>query len=637
MTTARHVIFGTAGHVDHGKSSLVLALTGTDPDRLAEEKAREMTIDLGFAFLDLPGLPDPVAIVDVPGHEMFLRNMVAGATGVDAAIFVVAADEAVMPQTVEHMDVLLSLGIRDGVIALTKCDKAGADLQELAIQDIKGLVAGTFLEKAEVIRTSSVTGAGLDELREELAGIATRVAARKTEGTFRLPIDRVFTLKGIGTVVTGTVISGSVRAGETVDCLPRGRTLRLRSLQVHNSTVDEVQAGQRAALNLADASKDELARGDVLVAQGRLTPSLMMDVRLNVSLRAPRPITQRARVRVHHGTSEVMARTVLLEGETLNPGESGLVQLRLESPLVPVPGDRFVVRTYSPMMVIGGGTVVDAHPPKRQRASGAADLAKREHSDPLESLIETLDRAGPRGKPIQELQSQTGMAESALTDALNTLKERGETVAGRRGFWFSAGAIHEMEASVIGALSELHKRESLKTYVSLNAVSARCAPKGDVKECFRLTVESLEADGKIRLSGEKLRLESHQPNWGGRPAAARQSILAELKRGGIASPGKADLAKHCGLMEADVSQVLDALIDADEIVILVPDIYMHPDVMSQAREKVRQFIQQNGSLSISQARDLLGASRKYLLPLLETMDRAGVTVRQGDVRILRQR
>lgn len=635
MTAARHVIFGTAGHVDHGKSSLVLALTGTDPDRLAEEKSREMTIDLGFAFLELPGLSDPVAIVDVPGHEMFLRNMVAGATGIDAAIFVVAADEAVMPQTVEHLDVLLSLGIGDGVIALTKSDKASEELQELAIEEVRNLIKGTFLEKAALVRTSATTGAGLPELREEMARIVTRVAVRKAEGAFRLPIDRVFTLKGIGTVVTGTVISGYVRIGDAVECLPRGGTIRVRSLQERNQTVNHVEAGQRAAMNLADVSKDDLARGDVLVAQGKLQPSLMLDARLNLSIRAPRPLTQRARVRIHHGTSEVMARVVVLEGDTLNPGESGLVQLRLESPLVPAPGDRFVARTYSPMMVIGGGVVVDAHPPKRRRASGADDLARKEHFDPLESLVELLDAAGAGGRPVQELQTQTGMAETAVATALDALKDRGEAVPGRRGYWYSAGVMDEMKSSIIGTLADLHKRDPLKPYVPLNALSARCAPRNDSKECFRLAMESLLAEGKILANGDKLKSSSHQPNWAGKNAVARGQMLIILEKSGVATPGRSELLRACGLPDSEAARVLDALVDAGEIVTLDGDIFLHANVFQNAREQVSQFIQQNGSMSIPQARDLLGASRKYLLPLLERMDTEGLTVRVGDVRHLR--
>ncbi len=376
---------------------LVLALTGTDPDRLAEEKAREMTIDLGFAFLSLPGIAGAVAIVDVPGHEMFLRNMVAGATGIDAAMLVIACDEGVMPQTVEHLDVLRCLRISEGVIVLTKADKS-PDLIPAVTEEARELVRGTFLEKARAIPVSSVTGEGLPALKEELARIAARVQARSAEGIFRLPIDRVFTLKGVGTVVTGTVISGSLKTGETVACLPQNSALRVRGLQVHNQPAAEVFAGQRAAINLADASKEDLERGNVLAAPGSLAPTLMADVRLELSLRGEKkPLAQRARVRIHHGTSELMARVVLLDRESLPAGESALVQLRFESPLVAAAGDPFVVRSYSPMFVIGGGSVVDPHPPKRRKAAGAEDVAKRESSPVADVILDALDRAGARG------------------------------------------------------------------------------------------------------------------------------------------------------------------------------------------------------------------------------------------------
>ncbi len=632
MVPQRHIIFGTAGHVDHGKSMLVLALTGTDPDRLAEEKAREMTIDLGFAFFQLPGVAGHVAIVDVPGHEMFLRNMVAGATGIDAAMLVIACDEGVMPQTIEHLDVLRCLRISEGVIVLTKADKS-PDLIPAVTEEARELTRGTFLEKARIVPVSSVTGIGLPALKEELARIAARVRARSAEGIFRLPIDRVFTLKGAGTVVTGTVISGSLKTGETVACLPQNTTLRVRSLQVHNEPAAEVFAGQRAAINLADVSKEDLERGNVLAAPGSLAPTLMADVRLELSLRAAKPVAQRARVRIHHGTSELMARVVLLDRDILQPGESALVQLRFESPLVAAAGDPFVVRSYSPMFVIGGGSIVDPHPPKRRKAAGAEDVAKRESSPVADVILDALDRAGARGLEFAALRIHCGIGDDALRSALAEMKTEGLAADGRRDFWFSAGALREMQAAITARLAKLHAEEPLRPLVALNQVSAGAAPTPESRECFRLALEGLRVRGEVIAAGERLRLATHQPQWVGRYAAAREKLLAQARESGLAVPTIPEWAARIGLGEPDCRRALDALAEAGELILLAPGVYVHPDSFSRATDRVKEFLAKNGQMNIAQARDLLGASRKYLLPFLEELDRRRVTARQGDFRV----
>ena len=628
----RHIIFGTAGHVDHGKSMLVLALTGTDPDRLVEEKAREMTIDLGFAFLSLPGIADAVAIVDVPGHEMFLRNMVAGATGIDAAMLVIACDEGVMPQTVEHLDVLRCLRISEGVIVLTKTDKA-PDRVAAATEEARELARGTFLEKALIVPVSSVTGEGLPALKEELARIAARVRTRSAEGIFRLPIDRVFTLKGVGTVVTGTVISGSLKSGETVACLPQNTALRVRALQVHNRPAAEVFAGQRAAINLADVSKEELERGNVLAAPGSLAATLMADARLELSLRAPKPLAQRARVRIHHGTSELMARVVLLDRDSLQAGESALAQLRLESPLVAAAGDPFVVRSYSPMFVIGGGSVVDPHPPKRRKAAGAEDVAKRESSPVADVILDALDRAGARGVEFARLRIHCGVSDDALRSALAEMKTEALAADGRRDLWFSAGALREMQAAITARLARLHAEEPLRPFAALNQVSAGAAPTPESRECFRLALDGLRDLDEVVAAGERLRLATHRPQWVGRFAAAREKLLAQSRESGLAVPTVAEWAARVALAEPDCRRALDALAEAGELILLAQGVYVHPESFSHARDRVKEFLAKNGRMNIAQARDLLGASRKYLLPFLEELDRQRVTARQGDFRV----
>jgi selenocysteine-specific elongation factor len=637
MASLRHIVFGTAGHVDHGKSALVLALTGTDPDRLAEEKAREMTIDLGFAFLALPGLDGMAAIVDVPGHEMFVRNMVAGATGIDAAIFVVAADEGVKPQTVEHLEVLRQLRVPAGVVALTKLDKVSPGRLSRAAEEVRELTRGTFLESAAVVPVSAVTGEGIDELKAELARIAAAATTRAAEGIFRLPIDRVFTMRGAGTVVTGTVISGAVRVGETVSVLPGDRLLRVRGLQVHGQQVARISAGQRAAVNLADVAKEKLTRGDVLATPGALSESLMVDARLNLSAAAPRALEQRARVRVHCGTAEVMARVVMLAGGELRPGESALVQLRLESALAPAAGDVFVIRSYSPMAVIGGGVIVDPHPPKRRGARGAEEVAERERLPVEELMLELLDRAGPRGVELVQLQQQLSLPEEALRSALETTKREGRAQEARRGLWLSAAAIAEMKSVVVAALARLHAAKPLQPAVALNAVAAEAAPAPESRACLRLALESLAAEGRAVVAGDRVRLADHETRWTDRQAAARERLLRGALPRGLAAPSVQEYAAATGLREAECQEILEALVAVGEMQLLASGIYIHPQAAAEGRSRVIAYLHDKQRMTVADARALLGASRKYLLPFLEQLDREGVTVREGDCRVLARR
>lgn len=630
----RYIVFGTAGHVDHGKSALVRALTGTDPDRLPEERAREMTLDLGFAFLPLPGLDDAAAIVDVPGHEAFVRNMVAGATGVDAAILVIAADEGVMPQTREHLEVLRQLRVSAGVIALTKVDRAASERVVRVAAEARELVADTCLAGAPVLPVSSVTGEGLEALREELARVAASARVRSAQGPFRLPIDRVFTLAGAGTVVTGTVIAGSLGVADNILCLPQGRELRARSLHVHGRPVPRVFAGQRAAVNLPGIAKEDIERGDVLAAPGAFAPTLMADARLNLSPMAPSPLEQRTRVRVHHGTREVMARVVILEGERLAPGESALVQLRLEAELVAAAGDLFVVRSYSPMLVIGGGMIVDAHPPKRRRGRGADEVAERESLAPAELARGRLEQAGPKGIAVGELAVQLSLPPGAVRTLLEVLREKGGAVEGRQGRWLSAGAVEAMGTRVLSELANLHGRSPLMASVPLAALSAAIPLPPEERECLRLALEELGARGEIELSGERVRLAAHRPQWAGRAAQLREALLRQLQAAGLAAPSPDELAAPVGAPEAECRAILEALVANGELVALAPGITCHPEAVAAARARVTRYLEAHGTMTVPQCRELLGASRKYLIPFLEALDREGVTIRSGDRRRL---
>ncbi|HSB62321.1 MAG TPA: selenocysteine-specific translation elongation factor, partial [Vicinamibacteria bacterium] len=413
---SRSLIVGTAGHIDHGKSALVRALTGTDPDRLKEEKERGITIDLGFAHLEL-GEGLVASFVDVPGHERFVRNMLAGAHGIDAVVLVVAADESVMPQTREHFHICRLLGIPRGLVALTKCDLADADSQALAELEARELVAGSFLEGRPVLRVSALTGLGLDALRDALRALAVEAPPRPSGGLLRLPVDRAFTMRGFGTVVTGTLVSGALDLGEEVEVLPAGRRARVRGLQVHGSSVDRAEAGTRTAVNLAGLDVSDLVRGDVLARPETLRPTAMLDVELAL-LRGERALVDGARVRVHLASAEVLARVRLLGERRLEPGRAGFAQLRLERPAVAGRGDRVVLRAYSPATTIGGALVLDPLPPKR-RASDRPRLERlREAREPAAAAAALVAEAGPAGLDAPALVSRLGLPIERLLESL---------------------------------------------------------------------------------------------------------------------------------------------------------------------------------------------------------------------------
>ncbi|NIM05175.1 MAG: hypothetical protein GTO55_03720, partial [Armatimonadetes bacterium] len=398
----------------------------------------------------------------------------------------------------------------------------------------------------------------MDRLLEALAEIAASVRMRPAAGIFRLPIDRVFTMKGAGTVITGTVVSGSLKTGEKIECLPQGKTLRLRGLQVHNQVVKKIAAGQRAAINLADIEKEDIHRGDMLATPGSISPTLMLDVRVNLSERAPKPLAQRTRLRVHHGTKEVMARIVLLEGETLSPGESALCQLRLEAPLAAAAEDAFVLRTYSPMRVIGGGTIVDPHPPKRKKVAGADGVAQRESLPVNEVVLELLDVSGANGLEFKDIRARCGLSVEELRSCLDELQVEGQVHAGRRERWFGANAVKDIEVKVVQALAQFHRREPLRAFVPLNLVIGAAAPAVEQREGLRLALEALVRQGMVVSTGDRTRLAGHQPQWSGHFATAREKILAETLRSGLAVPSPAELAAKAGLKEKDCQRVLEA-------------------------------------------------------------------------------
>ncbi|MFQ5791451.1 MAG: selenocysteine-specific translation elongation factor, partial [Acidobacteriota bacterium] len=516
MKTVKHVIVGTAGHIDHGKSALVRALTGTDPDRLKEEKERGITIDLGFAFLSEPSGEASLHLgfVDVPGHERFVKNMLAGVGGIDLVMLVVAADESVMPQTREHFDICRLLQIKKGLIAITKVDLVEGDLRELATMEVRELVAGSFLDGAPIVSVSAKTGEGLDELRRALLEVARKAPPRPAGGLFRLPVDRVFSMKGFGTVVTGTLVSGSVGLEEEVEVLPRGLTPRVRGLQVHGRAVERASAGQRTAVNLQGVEVSDILRGDTLACPGTLSPSLMLDAELEVLRPSPIPIKDLTRVHLHLGTAGVVARARVLGGRRAIPaGARGLVQLRLESPVVAVPGDRFIIRRYSPLETLGGGVVLDAAPVKH--AVSSRDVVEKLHSlrsgDPVEAAGVFVAEAGAQGITEAALARRLGMDKKERDRVLAALVNRGRAlqVSSRPLRLMAPDAAEAMSRCLMDELKRFQKAHPLHDGM----------PKGELREkvsgaspaeVFECILARLVDEGRARAVRDRVATADHR-------------------------------------------------------------------------------------------------------------------------------
>ncbi len=629
-------IIGTAGHIDHGKTELIRALTGVDTDRLKEEKERGISIELGFADIALPG-GVAAGVVDVPGHEHFVKNMLAGASGFDLVLLAVAADDGVMPQTLEHLAIVDLLGVKHGVLVITKADLVDEDMLELAREDVAEAVAGTALEGAEVVVTSSRTGRGLDELREALLRVASTLGRRDESGPFRLPVDRVFTLKGIGTVVTGTMWEGSAADGDEGVIQPSGRKVRVRNIQVHGGDVERAFAGQRVAMNLPGVSTADIERGDVLGTPGYLRTTFMADAGLQLIAAAPRPLKNRARVRLHHGTREVMARVVLLGGrEELPPGEKAYVQFRLESPLIAAYGDRFILRSYSPVTTIGGGVILDAHPAKHRhhRREVLEGLEVRERGMPRELLLLAVEE---KGVPLsrRELISRVELGESEVDSALAELISGGKMaeVAGDGAPLFVTPALlASLRERLTAATVEMHEANPLKPGVEKEALR-RGADAALTPEVFEALLRDLVSAGALEVEAGRVRLAGKGRSLSTAEQAVKEELLGSIREGGYSPPLFKEMLASSGLERGALRDMLAMLVEEGEIEQVNADYFLAHGLLSQAEERIRAHLAASGRLEVAEVRDMLGASRKYAIPLLEHFDRKRVTRREGDYRM----
>ncbi len=640
----KNFIIGTAGHIDHGKTELVKALTGTDTDRLKEEKERGISIELGFAELKLPN-GTAAGVVDVPGHEHFVKNMLAGATGFDLVLLVVAADDGVMPQTLEHLAIVDLLGVTDGVVAITKADLVDEDMLELVKEDVGEALRGTSLEGAEMVVTSSRTGQGLDELLQALSRAAERVRARDSEGPFRLPVDRVFTLRGIGTVVTGTLWEGSVADGDDAVVQPAGKRLRVRNVQVHGEDVERAYAGQRVAMNLPGVSREDIQRGDVILSPGHLRPTLMADAHLHLLQGAPQPLKNRARIRFHHGTSEIMARVVLLGGrEELTPGESHLVQFRLERPAVLRYGDRFIIRSYSPITTIGGGRILDSHPRKHRhhQVEVLEELEARRRGDPAELVLLALREKG-LPMSLDELVERLELKRSVVEGTIKGLLKNKNLVeiAGENGsLYLTPSRLEELHETMVGLVEELHAANPLKAGVEKEVLRQRLGELAGRRssplpaETFLTLLRSAERAGRLETEGGKVKVRGKGRALGERERALLEDLHSLIAEGGFSPPMFKELMERLEVDRNRLRDLLSILLEEGRIEQVNPEYYLAAGRLAEAEEKVVAFLSAKERLGVADLRDMLGASRKYAIPLLEYLDRKKVTRREGDFRVL---
>jgi selenocysteine-specific elongation factor len=632
----KQVVMGTAGHIDHGKTQLVKTLTGIDTDRLKEEKERGITIDLGFAHLTYEDGTE-VGVIDVPGHERFVRNMLAGVGGIDLVMLVIAADEGVMPQTREHLAICQLLRVKEGLVALTKADLVDEDWLELVSEDTREFLKGTFLEGKPIVPVSAKTGQGIDELKRVLQALVARVPPKQLEGKFRLPVDRVFTIRGFGTVVTGTLFSGTIRVENRIEIYPKGIEAKIRGLQVHNASVPEAVAGQRTAINLQGIDKVELERGDVLGHPGEFAPTFMLDAVLQHLSDAPRPLRHRARVRLHVGTSEIMGRVILLDRDELAPGEEAYVQLRLEEPAIVLPRDRFVIRSYSPVQTIGGGILLDAQASKHRRGEAglAAHFRLLAEGSPEEIFAHHLRQATHQGLRLSEFLPRTELSESRLRQVATTLQRAGRlrAVNADMGWYLHAEALDSLTSELRRYLETFHRQNPLKPNITSEELRAKVRGLGE-RVCL-MALEELRQQGAVVVERDRVRLATHQVALDDTRERILNELEAEFLAAGYQPPRVEDLFAKLNIGKGHDKALLQVLLDQGRAVRLKENVVFHRSNLAKAETLLVQYLRDHREITPIEFKDLLGISRKYAIPMLEYFDSQKITIRVGDRRILR--
>lgn len=632
------IIVGTAGHIDHGKTSLVRALTGVDADRLPEEKKRGITIDLGFAELDLGDVR--IGFVDVPGHERFVKNMLAGAHGIDMVALVIAADEGVMPQTREHFDICRLLETKTGLVVITKTDMVDDELLELVKIEVQELIADSFLEEAPVIPVSAKTGEGIDKLKDALRETAASIPSRSNETIARLPVDRSFTMHGFGPVVTGTLIAGEISEGDEFELLPSGQKARVRGIQVHGQQVKQARAGQRTAVNLGGVDSSEIERGQVLASASRLRPTQIIDARIEVLKDAPRSLKTRSRVRVHIGTVEALARIrVLEESNEIAAGESGFAQIRLETPIATIPNERFIIRSYSPSHTIAGGRVLDALATKHR---GRETKIVRERLNALLSADEAttiylfIETANEKGLRREDLAARTGWRDDVLDKAMREAKEQNKIVDAE-GVYLSRAAFEKLSNAIVQTVEEHHKKEPLSRGMLRETLREKLFAHSPV-EVFRVVLNRLEE--KIVSDKDVVRAATHNLELSKEDAALREKLESIYKEAALEAPTIDEAFQRANLpanKREHGRKILQLLINSRLIIrVSAQDMFFYHAALDNLAAKLKTFAAESKDrlIDVPKFKELAGVSRKYAIPLLEYFDSCHVTRRAGDKRII---
>jgi len=646
----KSIIIGTAGHIDHGKTALVKALTGIDADRLEEEKRRGITIDLGFAHMNLQGADGEtlrLGFVDVPGHERFVRNMLAGVGGIDLVLLVIAADESIKPQTREHFDILQLIGVKRGITVLTKSDTVDAETLDVVRMEVEEFLRGTFLEppKSPIVAVSALTGAGLDDLKKAMVAAAAGVEPRDSQALARLPIDRVFTMKGFGTVVTGTLISGTIRQNEELEVFPTGRKVRVRGVQVHGHAADAAVAGQRTALNLVGASTEDLARGMTLALAATFAATRNLDVELQLLSSAPRPLNDRARVHFHANTMETIAELRLYGEAKIAPGQSLYTQVKLPTPALLLPGDRFIIRQFSPVVTIGGGVVLDAAPifsPKDARKLERLATAPIPAFDQILHVLES-DRKGPiltmrvtrrgkRGLSLTEAVAETAWPRHEVAKLAAALAKEGLVVQFQDRM-FAGYEFDLAQKSLQDAVAAFHNRDPLKPGMAKGeAQNEMLQVFGMASELFEAALSSAAEKKKLEVAGDLVRLPGRGAVMKDEEAESKKKIEEAFATAGLRVPALHEVIAGLKVDKSRAQKIVTLLLRDKVLVKISPELVFHRTALEGLRRRLAEYKGKSSRIDVAGFKDLTGISRKYAIPLLEYLDRERVTKRVGDVR-----
>jgi selenocysteine-specific elongation factor len=635
----KHFVLGTAGHVDHGKTALIKALTGVDTDRLKEEKQRGITIELGFASLTLPS-GETLGIVDVPGHEKFIKNMVSGAAGIDLVMMVIAADEGIMPQTREHLNICSLLGISSGVVALTKIDLVEKDWLNLVHAEIIEFLHGTFLEGAPVMPVSAIKKEGLTNLIQALDTITGRITEKTDDCIFRLPVDRVFTMKGFGTVVTGTLVSDHIKTGDEIQILPENITARIRGIQVHNQSVEEACSGQRTAINLQGIEKSTIERGNVLVRPQTVWPSQRLDVFVEFLASNSKNLKNRSLVRLHTGTSEIIARIILLEKDELMPGEKGFAQLVLSDKDVVIAGDHFVLRSYSPVTTIGGGQIIDPLPAKHKRLNSKIieELNLLQKGTLQEKISVILERSGFTGINLTCLAFRLGVKAKKIREELEKL------FSGKTAFLLdnddttviSASLFNQLEEIIIKNITAYHQNNPLKEGISKEELKASSVNFASPK-LFNMVLTSLNKKGPIVSDKDNVRLAQHQVELAGDLDSLRQTVAQIYKEAGLTPSSLTEVINKFSDRKTKAQSIIKLMLKDGDLIKINEELCFSSESLNKLRNDYKSMLIKDGKATPASFKDLTGLSRKYMIPLMEYFDMNKLTVRVGDHRILREK